>query len=182
MPHRSPQFKNNIVTQTSTNDSKMVKPCPQSVSLNPAAPAFSYKPSSTSRSNSFSSSATSSSDTESNTSSQGTLHTITSASSFQPTLPPKEFIPRSNTISLDSMRTLTAETSPVVASDSPSDDQCSESQFSIGGNSNPSDTTFSTQDGFIAKTDVDSKVEDLLLSMKYISPPLRQKLMKIACY
>ena len=156
----------------------MVKPCPQSVSLNPAAPVFSYKPSSTSRSNSFSSSsATSSSDTDSHTSSQGTLHTTTSASSFHPTLPPKEFIPRSNAISLDSMRTLTAETSPVVASDAPSDDQCSESQFSIGGNSNPSDTTFSTQDGFIAKTDVDSKVEDLLLSMKYLSLPLRQKLM-----
>ena len=156
----------------------MVKPCPHSVSLNPAAPVFSYKPSSTSRSNSFSSSsATSSTDTESNTSSQGTLHTTTSASSFHPTLPPKEFIPRSNTISLDSMGPLTAETSPVVANDPPSDDQCSESQFSISGNSNPSDTTFSTQDGFIAKTDVDSKVEDLLLSMKYLSPSLSKKLM-----
>jgi hypothetical protein len=160
----------------------MFNSSPQPISLNPTAPPFTYK-SNNVRSNSFSSSSSgpSSSDAESHTSSQGSLHTITTASSFHPTLPPKEFIPRSHTISLDSMHTLTAESSPVVASISSSDDQCSESHFSIGGTSNPSDTTFSTQDALAPKNAMDSNVEDLLLSMKYPSPPSKDKVDGVDC-
>ena len=155
---------------------------PQPISLNPTAPPFTYK-SNNSRSNSFSSSSygPSSSDAESHTSSQGSLHTITSASSFHPTLPPKESIPRSHTISLDSMHTLIAESSPVVASISSSDDHCSESHFSIGGTSNPSDTTFSTPDALAPKNTMDPNVEDLLLSMKYPSPALKDKVDRVDC-
>jgi hypothetical protein len=119
----------------------MLKSPHQAISLNPTAPPFTYSESA-SRSTSRSSSARSSSGNTTQTS-HSTIHKFT-------TLPPREFIPRNR-----SHFNPTAKSMESLASDS-------ESQFSNGFASIPSDTTFTTaQDGI--------KSEDLLLSMKLLS-------------
>jgi hypothetical protein len=161
----------------------MLNPSPPPVSLNPAALAFTYPPRSNTARSSFSSSATSSSDTgyndnSSSASSQGTLLKATTSSiSFHPSLPPKEFIPRSQIISPAGMSPPASV--PAVTNESiTSDDQGSESQFSLGGASIPSDTTLSTNNDLIPVVAGLSKVEDLLLSMKY--SPFHYPVMRMA--
>jgi hypothetical protein len=125
------------------NFQKMFKSPHQAISLNPTAPPFTYSES-TSRSTSRSSSSASSSSGNTTQTSHSTIHKFS-------TLPPREFIPRNQ-----SHFNPTTKSMESLASDS-------ESQFSNGFASIPSDTTFTTaQDGI--------KSEDLLLSMKFFFP------------
>jgi hypothetical protein len=133
------------------------------ISLNPTAPDFTYRESSSASTSIISSAATNSSHTSrTSLSSQCTLPSTKSTLSFYPTLPPKEFIPQ-NPIVLASHPTPMSPPPPPISMDTPShsDDQRSESTFSLGHSSNPSDTTFTTQD-----SPPSPKREDILLSMK----------------
>lgn len=102
------------------------------------------------------------------------IHPMKSTRNFE-SPSPKIFIPRNPGIwATNSIQVSSPNTSiPVAASETSNDDQYSESRFSSGTMSNPSDTTLTTLDGVTSQTIrdvVDAKTDDILLSMKHITP------------